>query len=135
MISDGTISGIVDLGDLCAGDPAADLAAAWQLLPQGADADFFGAYGETTKATVHRAQDGRCCQRLISSPSANHGNGAFPADSRPEAMPAAASLSGSSPSPSASRAPQLASQRERMAGCAGAGPGAVHRALPRAAEP
>lgn len=50
LISDGTISGIVDFGDLCAGDPAADLAAAWELLPQGADADFFGAYGETTKS-------------------------------------------------------------------------------------
>lgn len=30
---DGTIAGIVDFGDLCAGDPALDLAGAWILLP------------------------------------------------------------------------------------------------------
>ncbi|MFD5229022.1 aminoglycoside phosphotransferase family protein [Streptomyces qaidamensis] len=56
LISDGTISGIVDFGDLCAGDPATDLAAAWKLLPQGAAADLLSAYGVTMEATVHRAQ-------------------------------------------------------------------------------
>jgi Ser/Thr protein kinase RdoA (MazF antagonist) len=38
LISDGTISGIVDFGDLCAGDRATDLTAAWKLLPEGAAA-------------------------------------------------------------------------------------------------
>jgi hypothetical protein len=42
--------------DLCAGDPAADLAAAWKLLPQCAAADLLSAYGVTMEATVHRAQ-------------------------------------------------------------------------------
>ncbi|WP_297536768.1 phosphotransferase [Amycolatopsis sp.] len=56
VIADGTISGIVDFGELCAGDPAIDLAAAWKLLPQGASAEFLSAYGVTDEATVHRAQ-------------------------------------------------------------------------------
>lgn len=34
VVSDGTLSGIVDFGDLFAGDPAWDLAAAWVLLPR-----------------------------------------------------------------------------------------------------
>jgi aminoglycoside phosphotransferase (APT) family kinase protein len=56
LVSDGTISGIVDFGDMCAGDPALDLAAAWKLLPDGAAARFLDAYGVTEEATVHRAQ-------------------------------------------------------------------------------
>jgi aminoglycoside phosphotransferase (APT) family kinase protein len=56
LVSNGTISGIVDFGDLCAGDPATDLAAAWMLLPQGAAAGFLSAYGMTTDAAVHRAK-------------------------------------------------------------------------------
>jgi Ser/Thr protein kinase RdoA (MazF antagonist) len=51
LISDGTISGIVDFGDLCAGDRATDLAA-WKLLPEGAAADFLSAYGLSMEATV-----------------------------------------------------------------------------------
>ncbi|MCP2342258.1 phosphotransferase [Actinomadura rupiterrae] len=35
VVSDGTLAGIVDFGDLLAGDPAWDLAAAWVLLPAG----------------------------------------------------------------------------------------------------
>ncbi|MET9462501.1 aminoglycoside phosphotransferase family protein [Streptomyces canus] len=56
LVSDGTISGIVDFGDLCAGDPATDLAAAWKLLPQGAADSFLTTYGMTTEAAVHRAK-------------------------------------------------------------------------------
>ena len=32
---DGTVCGVVDFGDLCAGDPALDLASCWILLPDG----------------------------------------------------------------------------------------------------
>src|SRR4051794_12839667 len=35
VVADGTLSGVIDFGELCAGDPAADLAAAWVLLPAG----------------------------------------------------------------------------------------------------
>jgi hypothetical protein len=33
LTADGTICGVIDFGDLFAGDPACDLAAAWILLP------------------------------------------------------------------------------------------------------
>ncbi|ALV35956.1 aminoglycoside phosphotransferase family protein [Streptomyces sp. CdTB01] len=36
LTGDGTLCGVIDFGDLCAGDPACDLAAAWLLLPEGA---------------------------------------------------------------------------------------------------
>jgi len=56
VVEDGTLAGVVDFGDLFAGDPAVDLAAAWVLLPAGADARFFAAYGEADEATVRRAR-------------------------------------------------------------------------------
>jgi len=52
----GTLTGVVDFGDLFAGDPAVDLAAAWVLLPQGAAPSFFATYGEVDQATVRRAR-------------------------------------------------------------------------------
>lgn len=56
VVADGTLAGVVDFGDLSVGDPAADLAAAWVLLPAGAAERFFAAYGETDEATVRRAR-------------------------------------------------------------------------------
>jgi aminoglycoside phosphotransferase (APT) family kinase protein len=56
VVADGTLAGVVDFGDLFAGDPALDLAAAWVLLPAGAAARFFAAYGEADDATVRRAR-------------------------------------------------------------------------------
>jgi aminoglycoside phosphotransferase (APT) family kinase protein len=56
VIADGTLAGVVDFGDLFVGDPASDLAAAWVLLPAGADARFFAAYAEADEATVRRAR-------------------------------------------------------------------------------
>ncbi|MEU6252431.1 aminoglycoside phosphotransferase family protein [Streptomyces sp. NPDC047043] len=56
VVGDGTLSGVIDFGDLCAGDPATDLAAAWVLLPAGAAAGFFEAYGCTDEATLRRAR-------------------------------------------------------------------------------
>ena len=52
----GTLAGVLDFGELCAGDPATDLAAAWVLLPGGAAARFFEAYGPVDDATVRRAR-------------------------------------------------------------------------------
>ncbi|CAL9644083.1 aminoglycoside phosphotransferase family protein [Streptomyces sp. enrichment culture] len=54
--ADGTLTGVVDFGDLCAGDPAWDLAAAWVLLPAGAAGRFFAAYARADRATVRRAR-------------------------------------------------------------------------------
>ena len=35
LVHDGRISGVIDFGDLTAGDPAADLSVGWMLLPAG----------------------------------------------------------------------------------------------------
>lgn len=56
VTADGTLAGVVDFGDLCAGDPATDLSAAWLLLPDGALADFLRAYPDTDPATLRRAR-------------------------------------------------------------------------------
>jgi aminoglycoside phosphotransferase (APT) family kinase protein len=56
VVTDGTLAGVVDFGDVFAGDPAVDLAAAWVLLPGGAAARFFRAYGRAGEATVRRAR-------------------------------------------------------------------------------
>ena len=44
LTADGTFCGVIDFGDLCAGDPACDLAAVWALLPDGAADSFYAAY-------------------------------------------------------------------------------------------
>ncbi len=56
VVADGTLTGVVDFGDLLAGDPALDLAAAWVLLPAGMASRFFAAYAEADEATVRRAR-------------------------------------------------------------------------------
>ncbi|WP_039828163.1 aminoglycoside phosphotransferase family protein [Nocardia testacea] len=56
VVSDGTLSGIVDFGDLFAGDPAWDLAAAWVLLPAGMAARFFDSYALADEAAIRRAR-------------------------------------------------------------------------------
>lgn len=55
---DGALGGVIDFGDLCAGDPALDLAAAWILLPdQGAVERFRTADRATADdATWRRAR-------------------------------------------------------------------------------
>lgn len=52
VVSDGTLSGVIDFGALFAGDPAWDLGAAWVLLPAGTAARFFDA----DAATIRRAR-------------------------------------------------------------------------------
>ncbi|MEU7385142.1 aminoglycoside phosphotransferase family protein [Streptomyces tanashiensis] len=56
VVADGTLSGVLDFGELCAGDPATDLSAAWLLLPEGAAEPFLDAYGKGDEATVRRAR-------------------------------------------------------------------------------
>ncbi|MFI5611317.1 aminoglycoside phosphotransferase family protein [Amycolatopsis sp. NPDC051903] len=53
VVRDGTLTGVLDFGELCAGDPATDLAAAWILLPD--PAPFFAAH-PTDDATYRRAR-------------------------------------------------------------------------------
>ncbi|MFF3956391.1 aminoglycoside phosphotransferase family protein [Streptomyces sp. NPDC001890] len=56
VVSDGTLSGIVDFGAMFAGDPAWDLAAAWVLLPAGTASRFFDMYEHADEAAIRRAR-------------------------------------------------------------------------------
>jgi aminoglycoside phosphotransferase (APT) family kinase protein len=44
--ADGVPAGVIDWGDLCAGDPAIDLSLYWSVLDGGGRAAFRAAYGE-----------------------------------------------------------------------------------------
>jgi aminoglycoside phosphotransferase (APT) family kinase protein len=44
MVRRGRISGVIDFGDITAGDPATDLSVAWMLLPTGCHRAFRDAY-------------------------------------------------------------------------------------------
>ena len=44
LVDDGQVSGVIDFGDITAGDPAGDLAVAWMLLPPAWHAGFWSAY-------------------------------------------------------------------------------------------
>lgn len=82
VVSDGALSGVIDFGDMCAGDPAVDLAAAWVLLPAGAAARFFDAYAYVDEAMIRRAR-GWLPRRAFSSSSwAGPGSGVCRAASR-----------------------------------------------------
>lgn len=56
IVRDGGLAGVIDFGEMCAGDPATDLSAAWILLPTGAAKRFFAAYQLADEATVTRAR-------------------------------------------------------------------------------
>src|SRR5689334_14033005 len=44
LVDDGQVSGVIDFGDITAGDPASDLSVAWMLLPPGCHDIFWSAY-------------------------------------------------------------------------------------------
>jgi aminoglycoside phosphotransferase (APT) family kinase protein len=44
LVNDGQVSGVIDFGDITAGDPASDLSVAWMLLPPGCHSSFWSAY-------------------------------------------------------------------------------------------
>ena len=57
LTADGNFCGVVDFGDMCAGDPACDLAACWMLLPDGAVGRFHQGYSPAADAaTLRRAR-------------------------------------------------------------------------------
>ncbi|MEV6423977.1 aminoglycoside phosphotransferase family protein [Streptomyces sp. NPDC051662] len=65
LTADGTFCGVIDFGDLCAGDPAYDLAAAWILLPDGATDHFHAAYQPAPDAAALRRARGWAVQRAL----------------------------------------------------------------------
>lgn len=56
LVAEGTLAGVIDFGDMCAGDPAVDLSVAWLVLPDGAARRFLERYGKADPATVRRAR-------------------------------------------------------------------------------
>jgi aminoglycoside phosphotransferase (APT) family kinase protein len=44
LVNDGQVSGVIDFGDITAGDPASNLSVAWMLLPLDWHARFWSAY-------------------------------------------------------------------------------------------
>jgi aminoglycoside phosphotransferase (APT) family kinase protein len=65
LTADGTICGVIDFGDLCAGDPAWDLAAVWLLLPDGAAERFHDTYQPTPDAATLRRARGCAVGRAV----------------------------------------------------------------------
>ena len=55
LVHEGRLSGVVDFGDITAGDPATDLSVAWMLLPRNADDAFRGAYAARSGRSVDDA--------------------------------------------------------------------------------
>ena len=45
LVRAGALTGVIDWGDVCRGDPAVDLMAYWLALPAPARPDFLRAYG------------------------------------------------------------------------------------------
>ncbi|WP_405401785.1 aminoglycoside phosphotransferase family protein [Streptomyces sp. NBC_01104] len=66
LTADGTICGVIDFGDLCAGDPACDLAAPWVLLPDGAIDRFHAAYRPAADAAALRRARGWAVRTALS---------------------------------------------------------------------
>ncbi|MEV6327390.1 aminoglycoside phosphotransferase family protein [Streptomyces sp. NPDC051909] len=65
LTANGTLCGVVDFGDLCAGDPACDLAAAWGLLPDGAADRFHAAYRPAPDTAMLRRARGWAVWRAL----------------------------------------------------------------------
>ncbi|MER7708890.1 aminoglycoside phosphotransferase family protein [Kitasatospora sp. NPDC097605] len=66
LTADGTFCGVIDFGDVCAGDPACDLAAAWMLLPDGAADRFRDAYRPALDPAAWRRARGWAVLRALS---------------------------------------------------------------------
>ncbi|MFI6813364.1 phosphotransferase [Nonomuraea sp. NPDC050328] len=67
LTRDGALGGVIDFGDLCAGDPAWDLAAVWTLLPDGAAGSFHAAYGPGPDAATLARARGWAAARAVSA--------------------------------------------------------------------
>jgi aminoglycoside phosphotransferase (APT) family kinase protein len=52
----GELSGVIDFGDICVGDPAVDLSLLWSLLPPAGRADFLHEYGPLRDDQLVRAR-------------------------------------------------------------------------------
>jgi aminoglycoside phosphotransferase (APT) family kinase protein len=65
LTADGTFCGVIDFGDLCAGDPACDLAASWLLLRDNTTDHFYAAYQPTPDTPTMRRARGWAVVRAL----------------------------------------------------------------------
>ena len=56
LVDRGSVSGVIDWGDVCVGDRAIDLQLVWSLLPNEQRQSFFSQYGPVERETSMRAQ-------------------------------------------------------------------------------
>lgn len=56
LVSDGSLSAVIDWGDICSGDAACDLQIAWMMFDADARDAFFGAYGEGFPGLAERSR-------------------------------------------------------------------------------
>ncbi|MFZ1062499.1 MAG: aminoglycoside phosphotransferase family protein [Acidimicrobiales bacterium] len=55
IVASGALRAVVDFGDLCAGDPATDLAGAWMLFPPELVPAVWDAYGDVDESLIRRS--------------------------------------------------------------------------------
>lgn len=65
LTRDGNFCGIIDFGDMCAGDPACDLGAAWLLLPDNAVDHFHECYSSSLDAAMLRRARGWAVSKAL----------------------------------------------------------------------
>lgn len=93
LTSDGEFCGVVDFGDVCAGDPACDLAACWMLLPDGVIDRFHRSYSPTVDAaTLRRARGWALVKALVCALVGDAGVHGRPGGKATWGPPAAAAL-------------------------------------------
>jgi len=56
LVEGGSLSGVIDWGDVCAGDPSIDLQIAWSLLPPEGRGALFREYGDVDEERALRAR-------------------------------------------------------------------------------
>ena len=61
LVAEGALAAVIDFGDVCNGDPATDVAAAWMLLPASAVPAFARAYGGVSADLASPRADGPRC--------------------------------------------------------------------------
>lgn len=92
LTADGTFCGVIDFGDLCAGDPACDLAGGWSLLPDEAINRFHRGYASADAATLRRARGWALKQALAGIFIGDNGLKGLPGGKPTWGPPAAAAL-------------------------------------------
>jgi aminoglycoside phosphotransferase (APT) family kinase protein len=102
LTRDGNFCGVIDFGDICAGDPACDLAGCWMLLPDGVIDRFQQGYSPGAGAATWRRARGWAAVKalacLLIGDAGVHGRPGGKATWGPPAATALQRLSASGPS-------------------------------------